>query len=131
MNTHCSPRSHSCLLHTCPCKLDFDSIRDPCLVSSRPLHPKTQPPHPPSPPLLLCPCRLDFDSIQISQGLVCAIAELMQLTSLQLLHGSIAPGLVLAHWSSLKQLAELTLLPAEQAGLGDAQVHGGCSCMLV
>ncbi|WIA20306.1 hypothetical protein OEZ85_006138 [Tetradesmus obliquus] len=67
--------------------------------------------------------RLDFDSIQISQGLVCAIAELMQLTSLQLLHGSIAPGLVLAHWSSLKQLAELTLLPAEQAGLGDAQLE--------
>ncbi|WIA40594.1 hypothetical protein OEZ86_013934 [Tetradesmus obliquus] len=67
--------------------------------------------------------RLDFDSIQISQDLVCAIAELMQLTSLQLLHGSIAPGLVLAHWSSLKQLAELTLLPAEQTGLGDAQLE--------
>lgn len=62
---------------------------------------------------------------------MCAIAELMQLTSLQLLHGSIAPGLVLAHWSSLKQLAELTLLPAEQAGLGDAQVRGGCGIICV
>jgi hypothetical protein len=46
----------------------------------------------------------------------------MQLTSLQLLHGSLQPGLALAHWSSLKQLQELKLLPAEQAGLGDAQV---------
>jgi hypothetical protein len=46
----------------------------------------------------------------------------MQLTSLHLLHGSLAPGLVLEHWSSLKQLQELKLLPAEQAGLADAQV---------
>jgi hypothetical protein len=71
---------------------------------------------------VLLSCRLDFDSIQVSQRLVCAIAELMQLTSLQLLHGSLQPGLALAHWSSLKQLQELKLLPAEQAGLGDAQV---------
>ncbi|KAF6251163.1 hypothetical protein COO60DRAFT_1645356 [Scenedesmus sp. NREL 46B-D3] len=67
--------------------------------------------------------RLDFDSIQVGQRLVCAIAELMQLTSLHLLHGSLQPGLALAHWSSLGQLAELKLLPAEQAGLGDAQLE--------
>jgi hypothetical protein len=71
---------------------------------------------------MLHPCRLDFDSIQISQRLVCAVAELMQLTSLHVMRGSVQPGLVLAHWSSLKQLAELKLLPAEHAGLGDAQV---------
>jgi hypothetical protein len=57
-------------------------------------------------------------------AVVCAVAELLQLTSLQLLHGELQPGLDISHWSSLRRLAELKLLPGEEAGLRDEQV--GC-----
>lgn len=51
-----------------------------------------------------------------------AVAELLQLTSLQVLHGSLAEGVDVSHWSSLRSLADLKLLPSEEAGLCDAQV---------
>jgi len=55
-------------------------------------------------------------------AVVCAVAELLQLTSLHLLHGGLDPALDLSHWSSLRSLAELKLLPGEEGGLRDEQV---------
>lgn len=54
--------------------------------------------------------------------MVCAVAELLQLTSLQILHGSLQPDVDLSHWTSLRSLAELKLLPSEEGGLRDEQV---------
>lgn len=67
--------------------------------------------------------------MQVNQQLVCAIAELLQLTSLHILHGSLTRDLYIAQWSSLKHLAELKLLPAEAGGLTDAQVGGRQGCI--
>jgi hypothetical protein len=55
---------------------------------------------------------------------VCSIAELLQLTSLHLLHGGLGPDVDLSHWSSLRSMAELKLLPGEEGGLNEQQVNG-------
>lgn len=55
-------------------------------------------------------------------AVVCSIAELLQLTSLYLLHGGLQPDLDISHWSSLRSLAELKLLPGEDGGLNSQQV---------
>jgi hypothetical protein len=60
-------------------------------------------------------------------AVVCAVAELLHLTSLQLLHGELQQGLDISHWSSLRSLAELKLLPGEEGGLRNQQVGRGCS----
>lgn len=62
---------------------------------------------------LLLPCTVP--------AVVCAIAELLQLTSLHLLHGGMGPDVDLSHWRSLRSLAELKLLPGEEGGLNEQQ----------
>lgn len=59
-------------------------------------------------------------------AVVCSIAELLQLTSLHLLHGDLGPEVDLSHWSSLRSLAELKLLPGEEGGLNELQVIAAC-----
>jgi hypothetical protein len=56
------------------------------------------------------------------RAVVCAIAELLHLTSLHLLHGGLHPGVDVSHWTSLRSLAELKLLPGEEGGLRAQQV---------
>lgn len=58
----------------------------------------------------------------LPRAVVCAIAELLQLTSLHLLHGSLHPEVDVSHWTSLRSLAELKLLPGEEGGLRALQV---------
>lgn len=67
--------------------------------------------------------RFDFDDILITQPMVCAIAELLHLTSLHLLHGSLHPEVDVSHWTSLRSLAELKLLPGDEGGLRAPQVE--------
>eukprot|EP00878_Enallax_costatus_P023244 GHUV01024713.1.p1 GENE.GHUV01024713.1~~GHUV01024713.1.p1 ORF type:complete len:205 (+),score=74.33 GHUV01024713.1:49-663(+) len=67
--------------------------------------------------------RLGTDDVLVTQRMVCALAELLHLTSLHVLQGSIQPAVDISHWSSLHNLAELKLLPYEQAGLLDQQLE--------
>jgi hypothetical protein len=59
-------------------------------------------------------------------AVVCSVAELLRLTSLHLLHGGLGPEVDLSHWSSLRSLAELKLLPGEEGGLNEQQVITVC-----
>jgi hypothetical protein len=61
--------------------------------------------------------------------MVCAVAELLQLSSLNIQQGSLGE-VDISYWSSLRGLQELTLLPEAQGGLQDKQAsidQGICS----
>jgi hypothetical protein len=76
---------------------------------------------------LMLSCSSHCVTVWCCPAVVCSIAELLQLTSLHLLHGGVQPGLDISHWSSLRSLAELKLLPGEDEGLGSQQVGGFAS----
>lgn len=70
--------------------------------------------------VILCGCRFDSADSPITQRMVCAVAELLQLSSLHIQQGTLG-DVDISYWSSLRGLQELTLLPAEHGGLQDKQ----------